>query len=209
MDDIERLTAERDAALARAARWRAVAVHITQSVDRKSARPEFYAAYAYYQAALADEQRSATATPCKRCGGDGRRWDGKPGPCTHCNGTRLEPPAPSQDDPVQAADDDLEAAIDREAAEADGATYDLVESFNVDDGELDPRTDAVSAFVLGVEWQLTLNEIKTSPAEFTRTVHVANVPRLTKLGWRHRRPVTTEISSDPSWAFLTFAERKP
>lgn len=107
------------------------------------------------------------------------------------------------------ADQDLEAAIDREAAEADGATYDLVESFNVDDGELDPATDPVSAFVLGVEWQLTLNEIKANPVEFNRTVHAANVARLIKLGWRHKRIVRGEHSADPNWVFLTFAARKP
>lgn len=51
-----------------------------------------------------------------------------------------------------------------------------VESFGVDDGELDGLTPA-ECFTLGVEWEMVRAQLKTGDA-FEHTVHVENRDRI-------------------------------
>ena len=63
------------------------------------------------------------------------------------------------------------------------STYEFVEPFDIDDGQLDYLTPA-KAFTLGVEWEMVRAETQAG-ADVERTVHTDNRSRIAALLSRH------------------------
>ena len=89
------------------------------------------------------------------------------------------------------------------AGEKPVAEFGLMESFEIDDGQLDnvSRTDA---FAMGVEWQMFRTRLE-SGRPFSTLVIAENAERLTKLAERSRRFVESRPASG-GWASLTVGD---
>ena len=84
----------------------------------------------------------------------------------------------------------------------DSHKWGMVDSFNIDRGELDGM-DTQVIFTLGVEWQM-VREMLSSPDSFKQVVHAANVPRLVSLARKYGREIVPEVSSDNDvWAIVS------
>ncbi len=70
----------------------------------------------------------------------------------------------------------------------DGSRFGLVDTFDIDDGELLPVT-AAEAFVLGVEWSKFVAKLDATSGPFSEMVHPENEARLTKVVRRRGRSV--------------------
>jgi hypothetical protein len=83
------------------------------------------------------------------------------------------------------------------------ADYTLCEPFDIDDGELDGLGPQL-VFCLGVEWQLTRQELE-SGEPFERTIHTENSARLLAMCERHgRKAKVTWLHDDyETWRVLT------
>lgn len=95
----------------------------------------------------------------------------------------------------------------------DSDAFDLVESFDIDDGSL-ANMSVEQAFVLGVEWAgirsllsrptcVDDTGIRVTIHSFEEVVHTFNVKRLMKMGQRHGWVVSSRIyKEDPVWSVL-------
>lgn len=79
--------------------------------------------------------------------------------------------------------------------------YELVEPFDIDDGELDGLSPQ-ECFTLGVEWQAVRANLESGD-DFTWTVHAENRGRLQAMMERNGRPVRfTFMEDDVSESWL-------
>lgn len=76
--------------------------------------------------------------------------------------------------------------------------FDLVESFDVDNGELDGLTQQL-CFVLGIEWEMVRQEIKSGQS-FERPIHSENLERIKSMCKRYG--VSFEIAHHDDWPSL-------
>lgn len=82
--------------------------------------------------------------------------------------------------------------------------FGLVESFGVDDGELDGKTPQ-ECFVLGYEMAQVCHEVDSDPEEINKTVHADNIDRITAAMKKREREFQFMWPSDDvaeSWVYL-------
>lgn len=86
--------------------------------------------------------------------------------------------------------------------------YILLESFQIDDGELDGLSPQ-ECFVLGYELSTISHKAETVPEEFSLTVHSANEKRITAaLLKRGRSRIMTWMPNDLSEGWMTLTVLK-
>lgn len=81
-------------------------------------------------------------------------------------------------------------------------SYELVEPFDVDNGELDGVRQQV-VFCLGVEWQM-ISALLNAGGPIRRTIHTENVSRIKRMCIRRGRTFRIEPCPDcpAEWHFL-------
>jgi hypothetical protein len=83
--------------------------------------------------------------------------------------------------------------------------YTLVDRFFTDDGELD-GVDPATAFCLGVEFAMFRAELISNENEFPSNVQRANVERIMKMCWGHKRQATQQDTAIHEWVLITVAK---
>jgi hypothetical protein len=83
----------------------------------------------------------------------------------------------------------------------DTESWGLVERFFIDDGELDGMSPS-QAFVLGVEWEMVRHELLHTDTAFERLVQRANVERVLKMCWGHKRKASTKDTEIAEWVTI-------
>jgi hypothetical protein len=81
--------------------------------------------------------------------------------------------------------------------------YELVEPFDIDNGELDGLTPP-NVFCLGVEWAMVSDQLKLADS-FTRPIHVANASRIKRMCIRRGRRCRID-PADAEWMMLVVAD---
>jgi len=87
------------------------------------------------------------------------------------------------------------------------ATVELVDTFDIDDGEL-AGLSVQESFVLGVEWMRVRTMLVGDLWPFSQTIHTANAERLTALATKYGRFCEHHKTTVEGWSVIHVGGRK-